>query len=145
MTPAGTVTVLIIDDNPTLLAIFADGLPLVGNYRVLTAADGAAGLDLYYREHPDCVVIDIKMPELNGFQVARALRGDPDTADTPLIMLTALPQEQTELASMISGCDQFLSKPVVPSELDGAIQRALRVSADERAQRMRHLAQDDDV
>jgi len=145
MTPAGIVTVLIIDDNPTLLAIFAEGLPLVGNYRVLTAPDGAAGLELYYRQHPDCVVIDIKMPELNGYQVARALRGDPGTADTPLIMLTALPQEQSELASLVSGCDQFLSKPVVPSELDAAIQRALKVSADERAARMRHLAQDDDV
>ncbi len=143
MATNGTVTVLIIDDNPDLLQLFAQGLPEVGNYTVITAEDGAAGLVLCHERHPDCAVIDIRMPELSGYQVVRALRGDPQTAELPLIVLTALPAEQASFASLASGCDQFLVKPVLVSELHDAIQQSLAISEADRLQRMQKLAQEE--
>ncbi|SRR5579884_3519319 len=134
-------TVLIVDDNPELLQVFAQGLPLTGDFTVLTAADGAKGLEVAYEQRPDCVVIDIKMPELDGYQLARALRGDPETAAIPLIILTALPQDQAEFASLAAGCDRFLTKPVVPRELAAAIKDALATSEEERGSRLRTLAE----
>jgi DNA-binding response OmpR family regulator len=136
------ITVLIVDDNQELLEVFRDGLPLAGPFTVLTAQDGAAGLQTYYDQRPDCVVIDIKMPNLDGYQLVRAFRGDPETVDTPLIVLTALPQEQAEFASLVAGSDQFLVKPIMPRELAGAIQRALLVSDEERVQRLQRLSDD---
>ncbi|HKD77709.1 MAG TPA: response regulator [Ktedonobacterales bacterium] len=133
-------TVLIVDDNPELLQVFTQGLPLTGDFTVLTAADGTKGLEIAYEQRPNCVVIDIKMPELNGYQLARALRGDPETAAIPLIILTALPQDQAEFASLAAGCDRFLTKPVVPRELAASIQSALASDDQERVIRLRTLA-----
>jgi two-component system, sensor histidine kinase and response regulator len=140
MSTSKNIVVLIVDDNPELLNVFVEGLPLVGEYRVFTAPDGTKGLELYYTHRPDCVVIDVRMPEMNGYQLARALRGDPETAETPLIILTALPQDQAEFASLAAGCDQFLVKPVIPRELAAAIQMALSIQTEERAQRYMRLA-----
>ncbi|HKD76607.1 MAG TPA: response regulator [Ktedonobacterales bacterium] len=142
MTTNGTVTVLIIDDNSDLLQLFAQGLPQMGNYVVVTAEDGAAGLALCHERHPDCAVIDIKMPQLTGYQVVRALRGDPETAEMPLIVLTALPADQAAFASLASGCDQFLVKPVLVAELRDAIQQSLAISEADRTRRMQKLAQE---
>jgi two-component system sensor histidine kinase/response regulator len=144
MAPSGKITVLIVDDNPELLQVFADGLPLAGDFTVFTASDGAKGLEAFYLHRPDCIVIDLRMPEMTGFQLMRTLRGDSGTAQTPLIILTALPQDQVEYASLAAGCDQFLAKPVVPRELAEAIRRALTISAEERARRLKDLAEEDE-
>jgi len=145
MTPSRTITVLVVDDNPELLNVFANGLPLVGDFIVFTAEDGARGLEAYYAHHPDCMVIDIKMPEMDGQQLVRVLRGDPATADTPLIILTALPQDQVAFASFASGTDVFVMKPLIPRELAEAIYLALTVNAEERARRLRLLVEEGDA
>lgn len=144
MTAPKTVTVLVVDDNPELLNVFIEGLPLAGDFTVLTASDGSKGLEAYYAHRPDIVVIDLIMPELNGYQMARSLRGDPISADVPLILFTALPQDHTEFASFAAGGDQFLTKPVIPRELAAAINQALLISDQERTQRLRRLAEEDD-
>ncbi len=145
MTPSQAITVLVVDDNPELLSVFINGLPLVGNFTVFTAEDGAQGLEACYTHHPDCVVIDIKMPEMDGQQLVRVLRGDPVTANIPLIILTALPQDHAEFASFASGTDVFVMKPLVPRELAQAIYLALTVDADERAKRLRLLVEEGDA
>jgi DNA-binding response OmpR family regulator len=138
-----TGTVLVVDDNPHLLEYIIDALEELGTFHVETAGDGATDLERYFEVRPDCMVIDIKMPGLDGYQLVRALRGDPDSATTALIILTALPQDADRLAGLLSGADQYLVKPVKPQELVAAIEQAIRVSQDERARRWQRVLDGD--
>lgn len=133
--------VLIVDDNQDLLDLLTEGLS--GDFTIVTAVDGADGLARFFETGPDCVVIDVKMPGIDGYQLARALRGDPATALTPLIMLTAMTQERDRFLGFIAGVDQYLTKPALPSEVRAAIHQALLVSKEERQQRWRELFADD--
>jgi CheY-like chemotaxis protein len=136
---AEPLVVLIIDDNPQLLKVFTQGLPLVGDFTVYTAENGGEGLERFYEVHPDCVVIDVKMPELDGYQLTRAIRGDPSTAATPLIILTAMGQEWDRYVGIVSGVDRYMIKPVRPSELAEAIREACAMSEEQRLQRLQEL------
>lgn len=133
-------TVLLVDDNPDLLRLFMMGLPDLGDFNVVTAEDGIDGLTKCVELHPDCMVIDVMMPGLNGYQLVRTLRGDPETADIPLIVLTAMVQDKNKFVGLASGADQYLCKPVMPSELCRAIATAIQVSQAERMQRLARLA-----
>jgi DNA-binding response OmpR family regulator len=131
--------VLIVDDNPHLLSIITDSLLELGNFTVMTAADGAEGLACFYAERPDCVVIDVRMPHLNGYQLVKALRGDPDTAGTPLIILTAMAQDMDRFAGMAAGVDHYFVKPVKPQDLVAGIQHAITLSEADRRRRLQAL------
>lgn len=132
--------VLVIDDDPALIALISDGLRLLGGYEVVIAADGATGLERYYEVRPDCVVVDVRMPGLNGVQFVRALRGDPETAQTPVVVLSALVQDRDEAAGMLSGADAYLFKPARIADLLQAIQRAMRLTVEQRQRRRQELA-----
>ncbi len=132
-------TVLIVDDDPDLLQLLTDGLELLGHFRVVQAVDGIEGLKQYFAVQPDCVIIDVVMPGLDGYQLVKALRGDPASAETPLIMLTALAQDKDAFVGLAAGADQYLVKPVTPRELVEAVKRALRVEAQDRRSRMQFL------
>ncbi len=138
----GLITVLIVDDNLELLEVLSEGLELAGPFSVVTASDGARGLESCLTYHPDCLVIDVKMPELNGYQLVRVLRGDPETAEIPLILLTALAQDYERFAGLAAGTDHYLIKPVTPRELAAAIQDVLALSAQEREQRYTQLVEE---
>jgi DNA-binding response OmpR family regulator len=133
------ITVLIIDDNLELLEVLSEGLELAGPFSVRTACDGVQGLEECLAEHPDCLVIDVKMPQLNGYQLVRALRGDAETADIPLILLTALAQDYERFAGLAAGTDRYMIKPVTPRELAAAIREVLALSAHERADHYQEL------
>ena len=137
-----THTVLIVDDNPLLLDFMQDALTELGNFTVATARNGVEGLERFYQVRPDCVVVDIKMPGLTGYQLVRALRGDPETTSTPLILLTALAQDMEQLAGLAAGADQYLRKPVEPLELVEAIYQAIQISDEDRHQRLRALVEE---
>ncbi len=126
------VTVLLVEDNTELLELLMLSLPALGPFRVFGAPDGVAGLMQFSELHPDCAVIDVRMPELNGYQLVRILRGDPETAATPLIILTALTQERDQFAGLASGADLFLTKPVLPSDLAQAIEQVMARTSAER-------------
>jgi CheY-like chemotaxis protein len=142
--PGQPYTVLIVDDNLDLLASLSFALSALGPFKVETAQDGAEGLERAYTLHPDCVVVDVKMPEVNGIQLVRALRGDPETAPIPLVILSALIQETDHTLGMFAGADQYLTKPTKPQVVAEAIHRAIALSADERWQRIRALLADED-
>jgi DNA-binding response OmpR family regulator len=135
------ITVLIVDDNLELLEVLSEGLELAGPFTVVTASDGAQGLEYCLTYHPDCLVIDVKMPELNGYQLVRALRGDLETAEIPLILLTALAQDYERFAGLAAGTDRYLIKPVTPRELAAAIRDVLALSAQERQRRFSQLVE----
>lgn len=132
--------VLVIDDDPALLALIRDSLQLVGGYEVMTASDGALGLEQFFATQPDCVVVDVRMPSLNGYQFIRALRGDPATAETPVVVLSALVQDRDALAGLLSGADAYLFKPVKIADLLRTVTQVLQVTSEERQQRSRKLS-----
>jgi len=136
---ANGYTVLVVDDNADLRALVAESLRKLGGFAVVTAEDGAVGLERYFDVRPDCVVIDVKMPGLDGYQLVRALRGDPASSATPLVILSALVQERDRLAGFLSGVDEYLLKPVSPLELVRMIKLVIARSEAERQQRLRAL------
>ncbi len=136
-------TVLVVDDNRQLLEFLTDALEELGNFRVVTAIDGADGLERYFELRPHCMIIDVRMPGIDGYQLVRALRGDPDSASTPLIILSAMAQDRDQLIGLFAGADVYLQKPVRPLDLIAAIERAITLSEQERAERMRVLADEE--
>lgn len=135
-------TVLLVEDDPDLRRLLAQALPYFGAFQVVTAEDGIAGLSVFERVRPDCVVMDVNMPGINGIQLARALRGDPASADTPLVMLTALAQEREIFTGMATGADRYIIKPIKPQDLAREIEDVLRLTAVEREERHRRLAEE---
>lgn len=133
-------TILVVDDNPDLRELIADSLTMLGNFQVVKAENGIVGLERYFEVHPDCVVIDVKMPGLDGYQLVRALRGDPESATTPLVILTAMAQDKDRFAGLAAGADQYLLKPIKPLELVAAIQRAVTVGDEQRRRNLESLA-----
>lgn len=137
---APTYTILIVEDNPQLREFLQDVLQELGEFTVFTAANGIEGLEQVYQVHPDCMIIDVKMPGLNGYQLVRTLRGDAETATTPLVLLTAMVQDKEQFAGLAAGADRYLRKPVDPVELIQAIYQTIQLSDEEREQRMQVLA-----
>jgi DNA-binding response OmpR family regulator len=132
-------TVLVVDDSADLRALVAESLRKLAGFTVVVAEDGADGLQRYFEVRPDCVVIDVKMPGLDGYQLIRALRGDPASSATPLVILSAMVQERDRLAGFLSGVDEYLLKPVSPLELVRTIREVIDRSEAERERRLRAL------
>jgi DNA-binding response OmpR family regulator len=133
--------VLVIDDNPTIVELIKYAVNLQGSYEVVVAYDGVQGLERVYTERPDCVIIDVKMPRMDGYQLVRCLRGDARTANTPLIILSAMTRDEDQMTGLLSGVDEYMTKPFKPSALNATIERVLRVTPTERQQRMDYLVQ----
>ncbi|HLZ81545.1 MAG TPA: response regulator [Ktedonobacteraceae bacterium] len=133
--------VLVIDDNPTIVELIKYAVSLQGSYEVVVAYDGEQGLERITIEHPDCVIIDVKMPRMDGYQLVRCLRGDSRTSNTPLIILSAMTREEDQIIGMLSGVDEYLKKPFKPTELNAAIERVLNLTPNDRQRRMDYLVQ----
>src|SRR6266568_5218677 len=133
--------VLVIDDNPTIVELIKYAVNLQGSYEVVVAYDGVQGLERVYTERPDCVIIDVKMPRMDGYKLVRCLRGDARTANTPLIILSAMTREEDQRIGLLSGVDEYLTKPFKPSALNAAIQRVLLLTPADRQRRMDYLLQ----
>ena len=133
--------VLVIDDNPTIVELIKYAMSLQGTYQVSVAYDGIQGLERIYADQPDCVIIDVKMPRLDGYQLVRCLRGDARTIDLPLIILSALTRAEDEMTGLLSWVDAYLTKPFRPSALNEAIERVISLTPAERQRRIESLVQ----
>nr|MBA3826633.1 response regulator [Ktedonobacterales bacterium] len=91
---SGTYRVLVVDDDLDLLPYLETSLRELSEHEIITANNGADALELYFTHRPHCVVIDVRMPQLDGYQLVRSLRGDPASAMTPLIILTAMSKDK---------------------------------------------------
>ncbi|MDB5825359.1 MAG: hypothetical protein JWR21_4063 [Herminiimonas sp.] len=121
-------TILIVDDefqNRKLL----EALLQPEGYRTVTAASGAEALAAIASTPPDLVILDVMMPGMNGYEVAKRLKNDVSTANIPIIMLTALDERGARLAALDSGVEDFLTKPVDRSELWLRVRNMLRLKS----------------
>lgn len=109
-------TVLVADDEDDVIELVRYRLENDG-YRVLTASDGEAALQLVRDEHPDVCVLDVMMPKLGGLEVLAQLRADPATAETRVIMLTARGQDADVDRGFELGAHDYVTKPFSPKEL----------------------------
>ena len=114
--------VLIIDDSATIIAVLGRMLRQ-NNYEVLAAADAETGIERARAERPDLVYLDIVLPGMNGFDALRALRRDPATRDTPIIMISGNAQATEQFYVRRIGADDFMKKPFGRGEVFARIQR----------------------
>jgi DNA-binding response OmpR family regulator len=128
--------VLLVEDDLDLCSLLTQSLKYFGHFDVVGVADGISGLEQSVKLLPACVIIDIKMPGLDGYQLVRALRGDAKTASIPLIILTALGEDQDRFTGLASGADRFLQKPVKPQDLAKVIRETIQI---DKAARIRQL------
>jgi len=120
--------ILVVDDEDRLRRVLEARLIAMG-HEVILAVDGVDGLAKATRDMPDLVLLDVMMPKLDGFEVARRLKESPQTGHIPIVMVTALGDVQDRVRALDAGADDFLSKPVDPSELKARVQSLLKVKA----------------
>ncbi len=114
--------ILVVDDEPSILTLVEYHLKKAG-FLVLTAEDGAQALDKAISEKPDLMVLDVMLPDLDGFEVCRQLR---KSLDTPIIFLTARDDEVDRIVGLELGADDYLTKPFSPRELTARVKAILR-------------------
>ena len=108
--------ILIIDDSPTELHLFQKMLEKNG-FDTLVADSGEEGLRQARLSRPDCILMDVVMPGMNGFQATRKLTQDSDTAAIPVIMITTKDQETDKIWGMRQGAVEYLVKPIDAKQL----------------------------
>jgi signal transduction histidine kinase len=118
--------ILVVDDNEQNRAL-AQATLVDEGYEVVLAEDGERGVAAFEAHHPDCVLLDVRMPGVDGFAACRAIRALPDGERTPIVFLTALRDVDTFDAALRAGGDDFLTKPVRPTELALRVQGALKL------------------
>ena len=128
-------TVLIVDDENDIVDLVRYKLHGAG-FGVLTATDGLEALRQAREHRPDLIVLDLMLPHMNGEEVCRQLKSDPDTAAIPVLMLTAKAQPSERITGLEIGADDYLTKPFSPREL------VLRVEAVLRRVQAAHRRQD---
>ena len=116
----GRAKVLVIDDEPDLVEMLR--MALERRFEVIVAFNGNEGVGKAKAEKPDAIVLDIMMPEKDGFAACRELKSDPQTASTPVLILTGVADyfgrtKYTKLSGMEIEAEDFISKPVDPNEL----------------------------
>jgi two-component system, OmpR family, phosphate regulon response regulator PhoB len=119
--------VLIIEDEPDIRDLLAFHLEREG-YAVTKAGNGAEGLRLARAASPDLILLDLMLPEMDGFEVCRRLRQDPATQGVPLVMLTARGDEVDRVLGLELGADDYVVKPFSPREVVARVRAVLRRS-----------------
>lgn len=114
--------ILIVDDSPSQLMGIRRIVEKLG-HEALTAEDGAAGVEVAKREIPDLILMDVVMPNLNGFQATRTISREPTTKHIPIVLVTTKDQDTDRVWGMRQGAKAYLTKPFSESELSETITR----------------------
>ena len=119
--------VLVVDDELGIRELLHDALTEAG-YEVITARSGKEAIEVFRTKKPDLVLLDIMMPELDGFQTCEILRKDSNNASLPIIMLTAKDRESDIVQALELGADDYIIKPVDAKELLNKIDNLLSIA-----------------
>ena len=117
--------ILVVDDEPDLLELVRVNLAQAG-FEVETASKGRGALESVRRSAPDLIVLDLMLPDIQGTDVCRELRSDPEFARLPIIMLTARADEVDRVVGFELGADDYVTKPFSPRELTLRVRATLR-------------------
>jgi PAS domain S-box-containing protein len=123
--------ILLVDDNPTNLEVLYKTLESK-DYRLLVAKDGAAALDIIRNVHPTLVLLDVMMPEMDGFEVCKIIKADPDTADVAVVFLSALGDIESKVKGFQAGGVDYVSKPFQADEVVMRVATHVKVKRLER-------------
>ena len=116
--------VLIVDDSPSQLLGLQRVVEKLG-HTVISAEDGAAGVEVAKRELPDLILMDVVMPNLNGFQATRQISKEPSTSHIPVVLVTTKDQETDKVWGMRQGAKAYVTKPINEAELTKVIKELL--------------------
>lgn len=116
--------ILIVDDDIQTLRLVGLMLERQG-YKILAANHGTQALQMARTDHPDVIVLDIMMPDMDGYEVTRRLRNDPETANIPVLLFTAKSQVEDKVSGYEAGADDYLTKPIHPAELNAHLRALL--------------------
>ena len=119
--------ILIVDDSPSQLVGIKRIVEKLG-HQTITAEDGAAGVDAAKREVPDLILMDVVMPNLNGFQATRSIAKDAKTSHIPIILVTTKDQETDRVWGIRQGAKAYVTKPINEGELVETIQKLLQAA-----------------
>jgi diguanylate cyclase (GGDEF)-like protein len=125
-------SVLIVDDDPDIQALL-EALLVAAGYRVTVAGDGKEGFERALEVRPDLILLDVMMPNMDGFELAAQLRRDPRTSSTSIIMVTAKGLMTDKVLGLVSGADDYVIKPFDSVELLARISGTLRRAREMRA------------
>ena len=120
--------VLVIEDDPSASELMVYTLEPKG-YQVITALNGLEGVKKAMDERPDLIILDIMLPGLDGYEVCHRLRQKPETANLPILMFSAKAREDDKETGLNMGADDYLAKPVEPSEIRAKVQALLAGSS----------------
>ncbi len=134
MVPDNTAeeAILLVDDNPTNLQLLFETLDGRG-YKLLIAKDGKAALSIAGKARPNLILLDIMMPEIDGYEVCRQLKADPATAEIPVIFLSALTETKDKVQGLDLGAVDYVTKPFQPDEVIARVNTHLTVYRLKRA------------
>jgi two-component system cell cycle response regulator DivK len=102
---------LVVEDSPTNMMLAVEVLGSAGHVPI-EAVTAAAGIDIARREHPDVILMDIQLPDMDGIEATRILKADPATRDIPIIAFTAFAMKGDEQRMLEAGCDGYIVKPI---------------------------------
>jgi two-component system, cell cycle response regulator DivK len=124
---------LYVEDNEDNLYMLQLWFDVLGGYEILSARDGAAGIAMAASERPDLILMDLNLPEIDGWEATRRLRADPATCDIPIIALSAHAMAGDREKALATGCDDFDTKPIEFDRLLAKIQHVLTTGVSESA------------
>lgn len=126
MEAASNKTILIVEDERDVVDLLTFNLRKAGRFTILTAADGAAGLQIARSEKPAFIILDLMLPKMSGLEVCKILKTDPEARHIPIMMLTAKAEEIDRIVGLEFGADDYVTKPFSPREVILRIQAIMR-------------------
>jgi CheY-like chemotaxis protein len=109
--------ILLVDDSPTILMMEEQVIQQIEGYECLTAQNGAQAVELALAECPDLILMDVVMPEMNGFEACKRMREHARLQHTPVILVTTHAEEEYVEAGFQGGCNDYINKPIESAEL----------------------------